>query len=300
MSKSRPGRIALVVEGGAMRGIFAAGVLDVFLEHRFRPFDLALGVSVGASNVLSYLAHQHGRTRRNFLDQMSRREFIDPWRMLRGGHCLDLDWLWDAIEREDPLDRRAAAASGIEYALVATCALTGQPRYLSPGADDMLDAIKASCAFPVLYRRTVCLGGDHFVDGGLSDPLPVREAYRRGARTIVVVRSRAARFVKRTRLGNHVAAWIMRGQPGIARACLDTARAYRDGIRFLESPPPDCAIVHVAPATALATSRMSRDATALERDYALGRALGRDAIERFALIAPAPTAQRPAAASAMA
>jgi predicted patatin/cPLA2 family phospholipase len=265
-----------------MRGIFAAGALDVFLEHRFRPFDLALGVSVGASNILSYLANQHGRTRRNFLDQMSRPDFIDPWRGLRGGHCLDLDWLWEAIEREDPLDRRAAAASGVEYGLVATCARTGSPRYLAPTADDMLDALKASCALPVLYRNAIAIGGEPFVDGGLSDPLPVREAYRRGARTIVVIRSRAAHFVKKTHLSNRVAAWILRGQPGIARACLDAARAYREGVDFLEAPPADCAIVHVAPSGPLATSRMSRDAGSLERDYALGRALGRDAIERFA------------------
>jgi predicted patatin/cPLA2 family phospholipase len=294
MSQSRTGRVALVVEGGAMRGIFAAGVLDVFLEHRFRPFDLALGVSVGASNVLSYLARQHGRTRRNFLDQMSRPEFIDPWRGLRGGHCLDLDWLWEAIEREDPLDRAAAAASGIEYALVATCARTGAPRYLTPSAEEMLDAIKASCAFPVLYRHTVRLGSDHFVDGGLSDPLPVREAYRRGARTMVVVRSRAARFVKKTRISNRVAALILRSrrQSGVAQACLGTADAYRDAIAFVESPPADCEIVHVAPSGPLATSRMSRDAAALERDYALGRALGREAIDRFARLHRAVPDQR--------
>src|SRR5277367_1675407 len=118
MTARSPDRVALVVEGGAMRGIFAAGALDVFHEQGFFPFDLAIGVSVGASNMLSFLARQHGRTRRCFLGQMSRPEFIDPWRAVRGGHWLDLDWLWDAIEREDPLDRRAAAACGIEYALV--------------------------------------------------------------------------------------------------------------------------------------------------------------------------------------
>jgi predicted patatin/cPLA2 family phospholipase len=283
-----------------MRGIFAAGVLDVFLEQRFRPFDLALGVSVGASNILSYLANQHGRTRRNFLDQMSRPDFIDPWRGLRGGHCLDLDWLWEAIEREDPLDRRAAAASGVEYGLVATCARTGSPHYLAPTADDMLEALKASCALPVLYRNAIAIGGEPFVDGGLSDPLPVREAYRRGARTMIVIRSRAAHFVKKTRLSNRVAAWILRGQPGIARACLDAARAYRDGADFLEAPPADCAVVHVAPSGPLATSRMSRDAMSLERDYALGRALGRDAIERFAAASRASGTQRASTTAATA
>ena len=274
-------RVALVVEGGAMRGIFSAGVLDAFLERRFCPFDLALGVSVGASNVLSYLAGQHGRARRCFLGPMSRPEFIDPWRLLRGGHWLDLDWLWDAITREDPLDREAAYKSGIEYALVATCAQTGLPRYLSPGPEDMLDALKASCALPVLYRHTVRIGDDALVDGGISDPLPVREAYRRGARTIVVVRSRAANFVKRDRLVNHVGAWAMRGSPGIARACRTAAAAYREGAAFLRSPPPDCAIIHVAPTTPLATRRTSRDRASLDRDYALGRALGRDAIAEF-------------------
>ena len=262
-----------------MRGIFAAGVLDVFLEQNFKPFDLALGVSVGASNVLSFLAGQHGRTRRCFLNQMSRPEFIDPWRILRGGHWMDLDWLWDAIEREDPLDRKAAAASGVEYGLVATSARTGSPHYLAPTADTMLDGIKASCAFPVLYRHPIRFDGEDFVDGGLSDPLPVREAYARGARAIVVIRSRTAGFVKRTRLSNHIGAWAMRGAPAVAEACRTTARAYSRAVSFLNRPPADCAVIHVATDTALATKRTSRDAEALESDYALGRAHGRHAMD---------------------
>lgn len=285
MNYRSPGRVALIVEGGAMRGIFAAGALDVFLEQRFFPFDLVLGVSVGASNALSFLARQHGRTRRCFLDQMSRPEFIDPWRGVRGGHWLDLDWLWDAIEREDPLDRRAAATCGTEYALVATSVQTGEPRYLAPTADDMLDALKASCALPVLYRKTVTLGGEQFVDGGLSDPIPVREAYRRGARTLVVLRSRAAHYVKKARIANRVGAWALRRNPGLVKACRSAATVYRDAVEFMAHPPSDCHVIQVAPAAALATGRTSRDRAALERDYALGRALGREAIVRFERIA---------------
>ena len=267
-----------------MRGIFAAGALDVFLEQGFQPFDLVLGVSVGASNALSFLAGQHGRTRRCFLDQMSRPEFIDPWRAVRGGHVLDLDWLWDAIEREDPLDRRAAAACGIEYALVATSVRTGEPRYLTPSADDMLEALKASCALPLLYRKTVTLHGEQYVDGGLSDPIPVREAYRRGARTIVVIRSRAAHFIKKARIANSFGAWAMRREPGLVKACRGAAAVYRDAVSFMSKPPPDCHVIQVAPSAALATGRTSRDRSGLERDYALGRALGRDAIDRFGRI----------------
>jgi predicted patatin/cPLA2 family phospholipase len=281
MSEPTRDLVALVVEGGAMRGIFSAGVLDVFLEQRFRPFDLALGVSVGASNILSYLAGQHGRARRCFLGQMSRPEFIDPWRIFRGGHWLDLDWLWEAITRDDPLDCEAAHLSGVDYALVATSVRTGLPAYLAPGPADMLQALKASCALPVLYRTPIHMGDDAFVDGGISDPIPAREAYRRGARIIIVVRSRAADFVKRDRFVNRIGAWTLRDTPGIARACRDAARAYSAGVEFLMKPPADCSIIHVAPETALATRRTTRDKSALERDYALGRALGRDAITQF-------------------
>jgi predicted patatin/cPLA2 family phospholipase len=121
----------------------------------------------------------------------------------------------------------------------------------------------------------------------------LREAYRRGARTIVVVRSRAASFVKRTRFSNHLGAWFMHRDPGVARACRTAAAAYRRGFEFLHAPPPDCRVIHVAPEGPLATSRTSRDASSLERDYALGRALGIEAIHRFYDLGPRADAPRP-------
>jgi predicted patatin/cPLA2 family phospholipase len=125
------------------------------------------------------------------------------------------------------------------------------------------------------------VGPHELVDGGISDPLPVREAYRRGARTLVVVRSRAADFVKKDRLVNRFGAWTMRSKPPIARACRTTPAAYSNAVAFLRTPPADCRVIQVAPFTALATKRTSRDRDALERDYALGRALGREAIARY-------------------
>jgi predicted patatin/cPLA2 family phospholipase len=284
-SAHQASRVALVVEGGAMRGIFAAGVLDAFHEASFRPFDLAIGTSIGASNILSYLARQHGRARRCFLDQMSRPEFIDWRRGLRGGHFMDLDWVWDAITREDPLDCAAAAKSGVDYALVATCVASGEAVYLEPGADEMLDALKASCALPLLYRSEVPHDGRRLVDGGISDPIAVREAYRRGARTIVVIRSRTASYVRKRGLEIALSQLFLRNKPGLVRAYERSLEVYREAVAFIESPPEDCAILHVAPARGLLTGRTSRDRQALENDYALGRMLGRRAMARFDALA---------------
>src|SRR5688500_20259141 len=101
------GRAAIVVEGGAMRGVFAAGVLDAFAARRFAPFDLAIGTSAGAAALASHLAGQPGRNRRCLTGLMRRAEFLHPWRgpwrALRRGDWMDLDWLFAACEREDPL-----------------------------------------------------------------------------------------------------------------------------------------------------------------------------------------------------
>ena len=98
---------SLIVEGGALRGVFSTGLLDGFLERRFNPFDFYIGVSSGASNIAAYLAEMPGRNAKIYLDYSLRPEFINYPRFLRGGHLLDLDWLWDITIREIRLDLQA-------------------------------------------------------------------------------------------------------------------------------------------------------------------------------------------------
>ncbi len=84
-----PARTALVVEGGAMRTIFAAGVLDAFLTQQHRPYDICYGVSAGTTALAAWIAGQHGRTRQVIMDLSCRPEFIDFARFVRGGDWLD-------------------------------------------------------------------------------------------------------------------------------------------------------------------------------------------------------------------
>ncbi|MFO0675954.1 MAG: patatin family protein [Polyangiaceae bacterium] len=281
-------RSALIVEGGAMRGIFSAGVLDVFLESRFMPFDLAMGASAGASNLLSYLAGQHGRNRRCYTQFMARAEFFDPWRFVRGGHWMDLDWLWDEITREDPLDLDAVIDNPVELRVTLTSAETGYPVYLRPEKDEILAALKGSCALPIFYRGSVAVRNERFVDGAVSDPLPVWEAYRRGARRIMVVRSRPFDFVKRPSFGTRVQSLFLRNSPAVARAFETTAMAYRAAMDFIRNPPPDCEVVHVAPLVQFATGRTTREVSALERDYRFGRQFGDLAMRQWARLSEKP------------
>jgi predicted patatin/cPLA2 family phospholipase len=277
-------RAAIVVEGGAMRGIFSVGVLDVFLERGFDPFDLAIGVSAGACNLASHVARQEGRNRRCYFDLMTRREFIDVRRAVGGRSVVDLDWLWAALAERDPLDVAAIARSALELVVVATSARTGEPVYLRPGPERIFDVLKGSCALPGLYRGGVSVEGEPLIDGGVSDPIPIEEAYRRGARRILVIRSRPAAYVKTAGWASRVSAFFVRGQPVVARAMARTAERYRRAVAVLHSPPDDCRLVHVAPVLPLSTGRTTQDRRALERDYAHGRDVGEDAIGRWKAI----------------
>jgi predicted patatin/cPLA2 family phospholipase len=273
-------KAALVVEGGAMRGMFSAGVLDVFLEQRFDPFDSVIGTSAGACNLASHVAGQHGRNVRCYSSLMTRPEFIDLRRVLGSKHVLDLDWLWDELARIEPLDVPAILASGKEFVAVATCKNSGEPVYLRPTAETFFDALKASCALPFFYRRELRVHGHDVVDGGLSDPFAAPESYRLGARRIMVIRSRPATFTKKPSWMSTLASFAVTS-PGLARAHRNAAERYRRAVQFVLEPPRDCRIVHVAPDVPLPVSRMTQDAQALERTYALGREHGLRAIETW-------------------
>jgi predicted patatin/cPLA2 family phospholipase len=273
-------KTAIVVEGGAMRGVFTVGALDVFLENDFHPFDMALGVSAGACNLASHLARQSGRNRRAYFDLMTTRHFIDPMRAFRGGSIVDLDWLWDELARVEPLGVGDIVAGRTEFVVVGTSTVTGHAVYLRPTIENMFEVLKGSCALPMLYRPTVLVEGSPVIDGGVADPIPVEEAYRRGARRILVLRTRPPSYVKRARLeGRVLKALLGKRQPKLVEALQRSPEQYRRSVAFMQSPPADCTVIQIAPPELLSSTRTTRNSEKLERDYSLGRKLGVRAME---------------------
>jgi len=264
-----------------MRGVFSAGVLDELLEQGFDPFDLYLGVSAGACNLASHLAGQLGRNRRIYVDYSCRPEFIGAAKFLRGGHAVDLDWLWEITIREYRLDLDALFGRAGTFLVGLTSVGTGEALYLEPARDDLEQMLKASSALPFLYRGFIEIRGQQVTDGGLADSLPVREAHRRGARRIMVLRSKPASFTRTHGLEARMFALAFRKHPGLVEAMRGRADAYNDAVRFVGHPPPDTKIVHVAPPEDLEIRRTTQDRALLEEAYEIGRGHGRRAIAEF-------------------
>ena len=108
------------------------------------------------------------------------------------------------------------------------------------------------------------------VDGGLVDPIPAEEAYRRGARRILVVRTRPSNVVKRNSALTRPMSRLLFRTPALSRASLDTARRYQQAVAWLKSPPADATVLELVPHLPLQTKRMTQDKVRLKADYDLG------------------------------
>ncbi|MDN2480759.1 patatin-like phospholipase family protein [Vibrio agarivorans] len=192
LSRYCQGKTTLVTQGGGQRGIFTAGVLDAFMMSDFDPFDEFYGTSAGALNLCAYLCRQHTLGRRFLLDVTTSDDFFSLFGFLKRHRYLNLEWGFEQL-KQYPLkldldlgrqvlgDRKAYAA--------VTCADTLKDRYLPMLQDDWFSVLVATCAIPYLYRDSVAVGSHRYYDGGISAAIPIQQAWRNNARTIITIRT---------------------------------------------------------------------------------------------------------------
>lgn len=189
---------------------------------------------------------------------------------MRGGHWLDLDWLWAITIRECRLDLARFAANPVPLTVVATRVADGQAAYLKANAAELEQQIKASCSVPLVYRDFVRIDGEAMTDGGVADSIPVRHAYEQGARDITVVLSRPLGYRKRAPRLPALHRYLLRETPALARASLSRHQSYNDAIDFIRQPPADCRIRVIVPPAGFRVGRMTTDRRRLEQGYQMG------------------------------
>ncbi|WP_241972318.1 patatin-like phospholipase family protein [Aliidiomarina soli] len=267
------GKRALVVEGGAMRGIFAAGVLDAFIQADFYPFDFVIGVSAGSTAALSYLSGDFQRTYKVFQSHATRPEFINFRRALTGGHLTDVRWLIEESAKDEVLDEAMFLRRGIPLYVVSTRIRDGKPCYSQIDLDNLGHVLPATCAIPLAYRDYPKVKGMAMTDGGLSDSIPVETAYAWGARDITVILSQSHGYRKRP-ANKTFMNLVLRKQPALARATKDRYQHYNRSLDFIDEPPADCNMRMLAPGPEFKVGRLSRNGLRLRKGYLHGKHVG--------------------------
>ena len=276
---------ALVVEGGGLRGVFASGVLDAFLDARFDPFGLYIGTSAGALNLSSHLAGQRGRNYSLYTHYATDPNFISVQKFLRGGHLMDLDWFWRASLSGLPFNLDAALThlENKTFLITTTSLTTGEALFINPERDTWLSALKASSAVPFMYRHQpqVWHGGQTHAttDGGVAAPLPVMEAVKRGATHVLVIRSRPLSCVKGSRVEPQLVRLALRKYPHGRRLALAQNQIYGDALAYIANPPAGVTVQQIAPADNLQTKRAVPKRGTLDTDYRHGYTLAQRFLE---------------------
>ncbi|GKX62860.1 Patatin-like phospholipase [Pragia fontium] len=274
-----PGKIALVCEGGGQRGIFTAGVLDEFQRVGFDPFDIMLGTSAGAQNLSAYVCGQLGYARRIIVRYSTSPQFFNPLRFAKGGHLIDIDWLVDTASDQMPLDMDYAIqkmAGEREFYMCACRSDDFTPTYFPARKENWLQALKASSAIPGFYRTGVDIDGVTYMDGGISDAIPVEEAYRRGADTIVVIRTVPSQFYYTPAWVKRMERWFSESStPQMLRILQQHEATYTRTQQFIENPPDGVQILEIFPPNPLTSNALGSRVAALNKDYHLGKRCGR-------------------------
>ncbi|WP_151807400.1 patatin-like phospholipase family protein [Acinetobacter bereziniae] len=274
-------RNALVVEGGGMRGAFTCGVLDAFLQQNFNPFDLFVGVSSGSTNLANYLAKQHGRNIELYLDHSLRPEFIRYGRFFKGGDLLDMQWMWDTVEKENPLDQNTLFAQNPDFYMVLTHARSGHAEYLRAGKDNIIDGLRASSSIPYLTRKAVEIFGEPYFDGGVADALPVQwAAQQSNIKNLLVIRTRTQSYFKASsKADQFFAKYLMNQYAGFSDSLKQRCQRYNATVDFMRQNNQQGILEVCPPDDKMLAGRLCKDKRKLQYTYEVGLDCGRKAIE---------------------
>ena len=186
----------LIVEGGGMRGIYAAGVLDYFIDHDIY-FKSTYGVSAGSCNASSYLSKQRDRAYRVSVDYLNDKRYCSVYSLLTTGDMFGVKLCYDLLPNQlDPYDYEAFKKyEGNFYAAVTNCK-TGKAEYIR--IKDMkkdIVIIRASSSLPLLSRN-VEIKGEKYLDGGIADSIPLAESIRSGNKKNVIILTQCQGYQK--------------------------------------------------------------------------------------------------------
>lgn len=269
----------LVLEGGALRGLFTAGVLDAWMAEGIE-FDGMVGVSAGACFGCNYKSHQPGRVIR-YNKRFARDPRYCSWSSLfRTGDLFNADFCYRVLPLElDPFDNATFAADPMEFHLSVTDCETGRPVYrrIDSIDDEALRWIQASASMP-LVARPVEIGGHHYLDGGLSDGIPLAYFESLGYTRNVVVTTRPHGYRKFGSWKIALTKPFLRRYPAVYRALATRHEWYNRALEYIDARVEEGAALLVCPDEPLKISRVCHDPEIMQQVYDTGLAKGRSSV----------------------
>ena len=273
-SKEKTG---LVMEGGAMRALFTAGVTDVMMENGIS-FDGAIGVSAGAAFGCNFKSKQPGRAIRYNLKYCRDRRYCSLSSLFATGDLYNARFCYQTLPRElDRFDFRTYKSNPMEFFAVATDIESGLPEYkkIEECDDNGLNWLRASASMP-LVSRPVSLDGKMLLDGGISDSIPLKWFEGAGFSRNIVILTQPRSYQKKKTLVIPFLKLFLRKYPLLLKAMENRHEMYNAETSYVFEREKIGAAMVICPEKPLGISRTEKDSGELRRVYEIGRNLGKE------------------------
>ena len=275
-------KTGLIMEGGAMRGMFTAGVLDVLMENGLVT-DGAIGVSAGAVFGCNYKSHQIGRVIRYNTEYCNDKRYASFKNLVKTGNLYSEQFCYHEVpEKLDPFNEAAFAASPMDFFVVCTDVKTDEPIYHKCRKGDAEDVLwmEASASMP-LAAKIVKIGHYGLLDGGVADSIPVRFFESIGYKRNLIILTQPKGYVKKkNKFLPAIRAKYFR-YPAFVEAVADRHERYNETLSYISMLEQAGKDYVIRPPIPLEIGAMERDPAQLRRVYETGRAVAQIQVEKI-------------------
>ena len=262
-------KVGLVLEGGAMRGMYTAGVLDVFLEKCIS-VDAVVGVSAGALFGVNYLSRQKGRVIRYNKRFNSDKNYMGLRPLLREGNIVNTKYAYEEVPLKlDPFDDESYKKSGIHFYAVVTDIETGEPEYIQVySAFEQMDVLRASGSMPFV-SKPVLYNNKMYLDGGISDSIPFQWLSSQGYDKLIVILTRDMEYRKKP-MSSSLIKLFYKKQPQLSEKLLKRHDVYNKSVELLKQWENEGKVFVIRPSKPIEIGRIETNPDKLQEVYDLG------------------------------
>ena len=275
-------KTGLVLEGGAMRGLFSAGVIDRLMEENIK-LDGLIGVSAGACFGCNYKSEQIGRALRYNLDYCNDKRYCSFSSLVKTGDMYGADFCYHELpEKLDIFDKEAFEANPMEFYLVCTDVETGEPVYhkMDKVTYDELEWMRASASMP-LVSRIVEVGGKKMLDGGVSDSIPLKFWQSLGYEKNIVVLTQPYFYRKKKNILMPFIKAALRKYPCLVDAMARRHEMYNETLDYIAKREREGKLLVIAPEYDLPVGKVEKDPEKLINVYKIGRSITEKRLEEI-------------------
>lgn len=261
-------KTTLILEGGAMRGLYSAGILDVFMQNDI-DVDTIYGVSAGALFGLNYKSRQIGRALRYNLKYANEKNYMGLYSLITTGDVMNREFCFKKLVYElDRLDFETYKNNPVNFYAVVTNMGTGKPEYIKiDDAEKDLEYFRASGSMPFV-SKPVGVNGQLYLDGAMSDAVPFKKVLETGCEKIIVILTRPLGYRKKK---SYLPYKLVYGKyPELVETAKNYYKEYNATMDMIEKYEAEKKIIVLRPSELVKMKRVEKDRTKLQKMYDLG------------------------------